>query len=595
MKNPKTKSRSFRKKPGTRVRIRTVSGPVGRGVRAVRTVLPPGTKAEETPGSFAADALTRPVLPLIRKAGKAASYRSHAREERNPGPEAPKNAEFKKAVLLRKKAASAAVEDETLPPTENEAESTPAPKPPSGQRPSPASGVTPAGRVRPSSASSPASPSPVSAPVRSGRERDFSPKTPVREPKTLRSLPKAVRPPEKPDPAPPGRTAMRKKAVREHLEKRKRALRTLLERSGKKAALKAGLLLGAAGLLMTSVLSAGGAFGGILSSATGLFFSNKASDNRMTELIRSVDTGFQSYVAQRIAELAEENLHDELKVLYGGDADGDSAAVSNWNDVLAVYAVYATTGAEHPTDVLTVKPENEALLDQVFHSMNSVSFSVSKQEKTVEGSDGTTVYTTLTIHVNQQSLTYRQGADLYGFDSRQTELLEEMMSSEYDSFYAALIGVDVSGGADLTALVSGLPANARGSEIVKAALTKLGSPYVMGAKGDRKFDCSGLVYWSVRQVDESMGARLYTNAAGQAKYLLNLGRAVGRNELQPGDLVFWQNLRCSGCGRYKEIHHTGIYAGGGKVIEASSSRGRVVLRDLWSSSNYPIYCFCRVF
>jgi cell wall-associated NlpC family hydrolase len=68
---------------------------------------------------------------------------------------------------------------------------------------------------------------------------------------------------------------------------------------------------------------------------------------------------------------------------------------------------------------------------------------------------------------------------------------------------------------------------------------------------------------------------------------------VGRSELQPGDLVFWQNLGCPGCSRWKEIHHVGIYVGNGKVMEASSSKGRVLVRDLWESGNYPIWGFGR--
>ena len=37
----------------------------------------------------------------------------------------------------------------------------------------------------------------------------------------------------------------------------------------------------------------------------------------------------------------------------------------------------------------------------------------------------------------------------------------------------------------------------------------------------------------------------------------------------------------------------GIYIGDGKVCEASSGHGRVIVRDLWESKNYPIYMFGR--
>lgn len=135
--------------------------------------------------------------------------------------------------------------------------------------------------------------------------------------------------------------------------------------------------------------------------------------------------------------------------------------------------------------------------------------------------------------------------------------------------------------------------NIKRTEVVKAALTKVGAPYVWGAKGDTKFDCSGLVYWSIAQVNSSLGSKMYTSAAGQAKWCSDNGYTVGRSELQPGDLVFWQNLGCPGCSRWNEVHHTGIYIGNGKVVEASSSNGRVIVRELWSSAIYPLYMFAR--
>ena len=191
------------------------------------------------------------------------------------------------------------------------------------------------------------------------------------------------------------------------------------------------------------------------------------------------------------------------------------------------------------------------------------------------------------------AMTYKEAAQHYGFTDYQNEILEEMMSPQYFTYYAALIGVDLTNGVDLTEIVTHLPANSKGAEVVKAALSKLGAPYVWGAKGENKFDCSGLAYWAIKQVDPALGDKMYTNAAGQARYCYGLGRTVARSELQPGDLVFWVNLKCEGCHRWNEIHHVGIYIGDGKVCEASSGHGRVIVRDLWESKNYPIYMFGR--
>ncbi|MBQ6426506.1 MAG: C40 family peptidase [Clostridia bacterium] len=342
----------------------------------------------------------------------------------------------------------------------------------------------------------------------------------------------------------------------------------------------------------------------ILLSAFGIFWSNDSGEgNPMTAVVRSIDTEYRSAIDARIAELSSEEAYDEVRVIYRGDNDGDSASVNNWNDVLGIYAVLHSDDSS-AVPVITVTEDTESELREIFYSMNAVGF-----EKEILVEDDETApeptpdpegnvpekqkKTVACIYVTQSSESYREAAERLGFTEQEREVLEELMSPAYYTMFAALVGVDVYGGADLTQIVSGLPANSKGAEVVKAALTKLGAPYVWGAKGESKFDCSGLSYWSIRQVDPSLGGKMYTNAAGQAKYCSDRGLLVGASELQPGDLVFWQNLRCSGCHRWNEVHHVGIYAGNSQVVEASSSKGRVVIRDLWSTANYPIFAYGR--
>ena len=87
---------------------------------------------------------------------------------------------------------------------------------------------------------------------------------------------------------------------------------------------------------------------------------------------------------------------------------------------------------------------------------------------------------------------------------------------------------------------------------------------------------------------------LRTSAAGQAQYCVERGWTISCDQLQPGDLIFWQNAACTKGDRWNEIHHTGIYIGDGKVIEASSSKGCVVIRNIWSSQSYPIAYLARI-
>ena len=367
--------------------------------------------------------------------------------------------------------------------------------------------------------------------------------------------------------------------------------------------------IAAGGWVAVLVIAMIAVFAVILNSAFGLFWSNETTEGRpISELVRSINYDYEQEIENIVQGYEQDALYDEVQVTYKGDNDGDSASVNNWNDVLAVYSVLTTTDETDPRDVITPSTEDEAGIRAVFRVMNRYTYTTRVEEEVDEDAvvpkptpdkDGKIpevdppMKTVLYLTITQYAMTYKEAARHYGFTDYQNEILEEMMSPQYFTYFAALIGVDLTNGVDLTEIVTHLPANSKGAEVVKAALSKLGAPYVWGAKGANKFDCSGLAYWAIKQVDPVLGDKMYTNAAGQARYCYGLGKTVARSELQPGDLVFWVNLKCEGCHRWKEIHHVGIYIGDGKVCEASSGHGRVIVRDLWESKNYPIYMFGR--
>lgn len=111
------------------------------------------------------------------------------------------------------------------------------------------------------------------------------------------------------------------------------------------------------------------------------------------------------------------------------------------------------------------------------------------------------------------------------------------------------------------------------------ALERQGDPYSQSKRGvDNYVDCSYLTKWAYRQV----GINLPATAAEQARYCAQNGYEIPSSELQRGDLIFWQKKSCS-CGRYDEIHHVGVYLGDGKIVEASSSRGEVVVNSMWGT------------
>ena len=89
---------------------------------------------------------------------------------------------------------------------------------------------------------------------------------------------------------------------------------------------------------------------------------------------------------------------------------------------------------------------------------------------------------------------------------------------------------------------------ARAAAAVRAALSRLGCPYVWGATGPDRFDCSGLVQWSYAQA----GVPLHRTTYDQ----INDGVPVARADVRPGDLVF------------PHTGHVQMAIGGDLVVEA---------------------------
>jgi len=97
---------------------------------------------------------------------------------------------------------------------------------------------------------------------------------------------------------------------------------------------------------------------------------------------------------------------------------------------------------------------------------------------------------------------------------------------------------------------SQIPGDSIGVQALKAALTRIGYPYVWAAAGPTAFDCSGLVVWAYQQVGISL-----MHFTGD---LWNEGEHVSKSELAPGDLVFF----------FADLGHVGIYIGNGLMVDA---------------------------
>ena len=103
---------------------------------------------------------------------------------------------------------------------------------------------------------------------------------------------------------------------------------------------------------------------------------------------------------------------------------------------------------------------------------------------------------------------------------------------------------------------------------VDTALAHVGDPYVWGAAGPNAFDCSGLTQYAY----SAAGVSLPHSAASQSR----MGTPVSRDQLQPGDLVFF----------YSPVSHVGMYIGNGQMVHASTSGEPVKVVNLDSMGGY---------
>jgi peptidoglycan DL-endopeptidase CwlO len=114
-------------------------------------------------------------------------------------------------------------------------------------------------------------------------------------------------------------------------------------------------------------------------------------------------------------------------------------------------------------------------------------------------------------------------------------------------------------------LVAG-PVSGGHPDAAAIAMRYLGVPYLWGGASPAGFDCSGLVMYVYAQ----LGISLPHYAAAQ----YNFGTPVAGDQLQPGDLVFFDGL-----------NHVGIYIGGGEMIHAPHTGDVVKISPLGDFGN----------
>ena len=327
----------------------------------------------------------------------------------------------------------------------------------------------------------------------------------------------------------------------------------------------------------------------LIVSPFGIFFSGEDSGTgyTMPEAVSVLNGEF----AARIEQIKAENPYDELDM----DNAGSAAMISNWRDVLAVYAVRTTTDNASPDEVATLTEEKMEILREIFWDMNTITY----WTEIVPG--GKDEADTVILHITVTIKTHLQMADEYQFNTEQRRLLEELMQPKYQELFMVLTGSyqDIELSPDEVAkIMENLPADLSEArrEVVLTAYQLLGKvhyfwggksliigwdsrwgmPMEVTAEGSsttgtvRPFglDCSGMVDWVFYN---QSGGQYVIGHGGGATAQHSYCTPIAWSDAQPGDLVF-----------YPGDSHVGIVCGfdsGGNImiIHCASGANNVVV------------------
>ena len=327
----------------------------------------------------------------------------------------------------------------------------------------------------------------------------------------------------------------------------------------------------------------------LIVSPFGIFFSGEDSGTgyTMPEAVSVLNGEF----AARIEQIKAENPHDELDM----DNAGSAAMISNWRDVLAVYAVRTTTDNTSPDEVATLTEEKMEILREIFWDMNTITY----WTEIVPG--GKDEADTVILHITVTIKTHLQMADEYQFNTEQRRLLEELMQPKFQELFMVLTGsyqnIELSP-ENVAKIMENLPADlsAERRQVVLTAYQLLGKvhyfwggksliigwdsrwgmPMEVTAEGSsttgtvRPFglDCSGMVDWVFYN---QSGGQYVIGHGGGATAQHSYCTPIAWSDAQPGDLAF-----------YPGDSHVGIVCGfdsGGNImiIHCASGANNVVV------------------
>ena len=367
-------------------------------------------------------------------------------------------------------------------------------------------------------------------------------------------------------------------------------LKNAVIRAGQAVARATVGLLGGAGALIALILVIGGA-AAVIGTPFGVFWSGNDSDAQsVPQAVALINSEFSA----KINQIQTENPTDSV-VIHREPDGGSDLSITNWTDIIAVFAVKTAGADADATDVVTIDEERIDFIRTVFWDMNTVSYYV----QTIEHEDSTETV----LHITITSKKATDMPDFYHFNKNQREALEEVLKPEYAQMLAELVG---SYGGEVTldevqirAMLAAMPKDIseRRRAVVEKSYSLLGKvnyfwggkssaigwdshwgkPTRVTAAGSRTtgtirpygLDCSGFVDWVF---NNSLGYVIGHGGGAASQH--GHCKPISWSEAQPGDLVF-----------YPGDTHVGVFVGKNSngdplIIHCASSQNNVVLTGL---------------
>jgi peptidoglycan DL-endopeptidase CwlO len=301
-------------------------------------------------------------------------------------------------------------------------------------------------------------------------------------------------------------------------------------------------------LLLPSGIGSADSTGGSPSS------SFEATVAKANALSNQIDALSQQYDALKI-ELNEASQESTIALQT---AQRDELALSDGQAAVAQIAAQAyMTGGLDPSVQLLQSADSQQVLDRT-----SIMLQLAHQQTgtmsllaSAEGAAN-----------RARQIAAQQAARADQLSAAMSKKVGQMQAKENvlnSSAFAQALAIFQQTGHYPTPVITG---DSLGEQALRAALTRIGDPYVWGAAGPGSFDCSGLVMWAYAQV----GIQLDHFTGDQWQE----GEHISRSQLQPGDLVFF----------FADISHVGMYVGNGMMVDAPTFGQTVQIQPVfWSA------------